>query len=194
MIFLLVIGFLLGSVNSFYINSYRTTIGLKERNHLKKFHSTELELSTDSNIIKRDYKKSIVETTNTIWNFSRPHTVIGSILSIISLFTFATPPLHWIQRDFLKAILLTIIPSTLINVYITGLNQITDVDIDKINKPYLPIASGQLSKSNAILIVLLSLFIGSYMGLNQTWPLQMALYGSIILGTIYSLPPFRLKR
>ena len=33
----------------------------------------------------------------------------------------------------------------LVNIYVTGLNQITDVDIDKINKPYLPIAAGHLS-------------------------------------------------
>ena len=43
------------------------------------------------------------------------------------------------------------------NLYITGLNQVCDVEIDQVNKPYLPIASGVLSKSNAIFIVLLSL-------------------------------------
>ena len=32
------------------------------------------------------------------------------------------------------------------NGYIVGINQIFDVDTDKINKPFLPIAAGELSK------------------------------------------------
>jgi len=44
------------------------------------------------------------------------------------------------------------------NLYITGLNQVTDVEIDKVNKPYLPIASGELSKKDGIFIVVASLF------------------------------------
>ena len=34
--------------------------------------------------------------------------------------------------------------AVLINIYVTGLNQVFDVDIDKINKPYLPIAAGNI--------------------------------------------------
>jgi len=80
------------------------------------------------------------------------------------------------------------------NLYITGLNQVSDVEIDQINKPYLPIASGVLSKSNAIIIVCLSL-IGALFNVGRMdWPLQAAIVGSGILGTAYSLPPFRLKR
>ncbi len=35
------------------------------------------------------------------------------------------------------------------NGYIVGINQIYDEDIDKVNKPFLPIASGQLSLPGA---------------------------------------------
>lgn len=86
------------------------------------------------------------------------------------------------------------------NLYITGLNQITDVEIDKINKPNLPIAAGDLSLQNANIIVLLSLIVSLAMGSPLAHPifgtqgLNVALWGSMILGTMYSLPPFRLKR
>lgn len=86
------------------------------------------------------------------------------------------------------------------NLYITGLNQITDVEIDKINKPNLPIAAGDLSLQNATLIVALSLIASLAMGSPLAHPifgtqgLNVALWGSMILGTMYSLPPFRLKR
>jgi len=42
------------------------------------------------------------------------------------------------------------------NVFIVGINQIYDVRIDKINKPFLPIASGELDIAGAWIIVLVS--------------------------------------
>jgi homogentisate phytyltransferase/homogentisate geranylgeranyltransferase len=85
------------------------------------------------------------------------------------------------------------------NLYITGLNQITDVEIDKINKPTLPIPAGRLSIRNATIIVSIACFLSVLMG---AWPnhhhssifLNVALWGSGLLGTLYSLPPFRWKR
>ena len=90
------------------------------------------------------------------------------------------------------------IPALLMNLYITGLNQITDVEIDKINKPDLPIAKGDLSISTANAVVITSLLASLGMGMMHpvygTNGLNFALWGSFILGTMYSLPPFRLKR
>jgi homogentisate phytyltransferase/homogentisate geranylgeranyltransferase len=80
------------------------------------------------------------------------------------------------------------------NVYITGLNQVTDVEIDKVNKPYLPMASGDLSTRRGILVVLASLIGSLYLVKDSLWPLQSVVIGSGILGTLYSMPPFRLKR
>lgn len=90
------------------------------------------------------------------------------------------------------------VPSLLMNLYITGLNQITDIEIDKINKPNLPIASGDLSKKDAIRIVVVSLLASMALGVASpafaTSGLAMALSVSALLGTVYSLPPLRLKR
>jgi homogentisate phytyltransferase/homogentisate geranylgeranyltransferase len=84
------------------------------------------------------------------------------------------------------------------NLYITGLNQITDVEIDKINKPDLPIAAGILSRKTAIITVSVALLTSLWMGVSNpvysTPGLNVALWGSGILGTLYSLEPFRLKR
>ena len=82
------------------------------------------------------------------------------------------------------------------NLYITGLNQVTDVEIDKINKPDLPIAAGILSPPRALAIcataLVASLAFGA--GAGATPGLRLALWGSGLLGTVYSVPPFRLKR
>lgn len=91
------------------------------------------------------------------------------------------------------------VPALLMNLYITGLNQITDVEIDKINKPDLPIAAGDLSVRDATITVVLSLVLSVVLGVYgspafATEGLNMALGMSALLGTLYSLPPFRLKR
>jgi homogentisate phytyltransferase/homogentisate geranylgeranyltransferase len=100
----------------------------------------------------------------------------------------------WRTTKFIEPLVASLIPSLFMNLYITGLNQVTDVDLDKVNKPYLPLASGALSKQDGTAIVVLSLLLSVLFTYSQQWPLQACVFGSGILGTVYSLPPFRLKR
>ncbi|KZV53308.1 homogentisate solanesyltransferase, chloroplastic [Dorcoceras hygrometricum] len=81
------------------------------------------------------------------------------------------------------------------NGYIVGINQIYDVGIDKVNKPFLPIAAGDLSVRSAWFLVLSLGFVGVLIvGLNFG-PFITSLYCfGLFLGTIYSVPPFRMKR
>jgi homogentisate phytyltransferase/homogentisate geranylgeranyltransferase len=136
----------------------------------------------------------LFEPVKLLWEFSRPHTIVGSALSIVSLFLYAVPKPLWVTPRFLESLLLSLISSILMNIYITGLNQVTDVAIDKVNKPYLPIASGKLSQPAAIIVITTCLAISCGFAYLSAWPLRMTLLGSALLGSIYSLPPFRLKR
>jgi homogentisate phytyltransferase/homogentisate geranylgeranyltransferase len=135
-----------------------------------------------------------------LWRFTRPHTLIGSAVAIPALHALAAPSYAamFTGRTFVSSIS-AMIPALLMNLYITGLNQITDVDIDKINKPYLPIVAGQLAVQSAKATVAVALVCSLLMGALWPFPfasqgLNVALWGSAILGTAYSLPPFRLKR
>jgi homogentisate phytyltransferase / homogentisate geranylgeranyltransferase len=89
-----------------------------------------------------------------------------------------------------------LVPALLINVYIVGLNQVFDVQIDAINKPHLPLAAGDLSMRDAVLIVVGTLVAGLAFCFapGATPALRSVLIGSALLGTLYSAPPFRLKR
>jgi len=134
-----------------------------------------------------------------LWRFTRPHTLIGSALAIPALHMFAAPTLKAaLSVQCLVSMLYSMFPALLMNLYITGLNQVTDVEIDKINKPYLPIAAGILSKRTAVAVCLVALAASLACGVAHpvlgTRGLNVALWGSGILGTLYSLPPFRLKR
>lgn len=63
-----------------------------------------------------------------------------------------------------------VIGGTLANLYVASINQLSDVDIDKINKPHLPLASGELSIETgtrltflyAILVRLINMFYMDY--------------------------------
>jgi len=136
-----------------------------------------------------------------IWDFSRPHTIIGSVLSVISLHLFAitAPGTTMLNLSaFGVALAWAIVCAVLVNIFVTGLNQIYDVEIDKINKPYLPIAAGYLSLPAAWTICVVSLVLGIVPSIMaypfDKAPLLAVTVGSALLGTAYSAPPLRLKR
>lgn len=121
--------------------------------------------------------------------FSRPHTVIGTVLSISSIYLLAGGGTH----EFM--VWLTAIIACLgANIYIVGLNQLTDIEIDKVNKPHLPLASGAYSKPMALLIISIAVLLSIILGIIEGGYLLSTLLISILIGSLYSLPPFRLKR
>lgn len=130
-----------------------------------------------------------------LWKFSRPHTIIGTSLSVLALFTIAVATT---DPDFSSIELFqlfgTWIACILGNIYIVGLNQLYDVEIDRVNKPDLPLASGELSMAQGKWIVGLagagSIAIAAYLG---TW-LLVTVGLSLAIGTAYSLPPIRFKQ
>lgn len=65
----------------------------------------------------------------------------------------------------------------------------------RVNKPYLPIAAGDLSVQSAWLLVIFFAVAGlTVVGVNFG-PFITCLYSlGLFLGTIYSVPPFRMKR
>jgi homogentisate phytyltransferase / homogentisate geranylgeranyltransferase len=81
-----------------------------------------------------------------------------------------------------------------VNVFIVGINQIEDVEIDRINKPFLPIAAGDLSPVAARRIVAASAVIPLVLAVTQGVPELVAVGVGLAVGTAYSVPPLRLKR
>eukprot|EP01040_Poterioochromonas_malhamensis_P021863 gene21863-26465_t len=71
----------------------------------------------------RSSKRSVLHTLKDVWDFTRPHTIIGSSISILSVYLFSIPRAFWGTRLFLEGFLKALLPSLLANVYVTGLNQ-----------------------------------------------------------------------
>ena len=141
------------------------------------------------------FVKQPISWLRAFWRFSRPHTIIGTSLSVLALYLIA------IAENGLPALTLT--PHTLIltllaclcgNVYIVGLNQLEDVEIDRINKPQLPLASGEFSRSQGLGIVVTTGILAIAIAALQSLYLLAMVGVSLLIGTAYSLPPMRLKR
>jgi homogentisate phytyltransferase / homogentisate geranylgeranyltransferase len=126
-----------------------------------------------------------------LWRFSRPHTIIGTALSVLGLYGIAVSEQAATGAADLLA---TLLAALAVNVSIVGVNQITDVDIDRINKPYLPIAAGDLTLARAKAIVIVATALPLAMAVTQGVAETVAVGAALAVGALYSLPPTRLKR
>ena len=129
-----------------------------------------------------------------LWKFSRPHTIIGTIVSVTSLFVISNQiqGIGYLQNW--GVLIVTLMSCLGCNLYITGLNQIYDVELDKINKPNLPIASGELSSADAKKIAIVSLSIALFCSYIQNFYFGGLVTSIAIIGSLYSIPPVRLKK
>ena len=127
-----------------------------------------------------------------LWQFSRPHTIIGSLCSITALYIIACHGVDLLQHGWLYAA--TLIAALACNVFIVGINQIADVEMDNINKPYLPLAAGTLTKKNALLIVYASLVIALIFAFMASLFYFALIITILLIGIAYSLPPLYLKQ
>lgn len=136
----------------------------------------------------------LVKNLKILWKFSRPHTIIGTIVSVTSLFIISNQIQGIGHLQNWGVLFVTLMSCLGCNLYITGLNQIYDVELDKINKPNLPIASGELSTADAKKIAIVSLSIALFFAYIQNLYFGGLITSIAIIGSFYSIPPVRLKK
>ena len=127
----------------------------------------------------------------TFLRFARAHTVVGTTLSLLTLYLMAVRSSGHTDGWVLAVSLFSCLCA---NVYITGLNQLTDIEIDRINKPYLPLASGAYSVSAGRWIIGVCGLLAVVTCLAYPPWLTLTVLLSLGLGTAYSAEPIRLKR
>jgi homogentisate phytyltransferase/homogentisate geranylgeranyltransferase len=137
---------------------------------------------------------NILENFKVIWKFSRPHTLVGTSFSVFGIFLVAINTINDFFSIKILNLFLVLLVTILANLYITGLNQLTDIDIDKINKPFLPLVSGELTINKAKIIISFSLLISILLSFISDFYLFLTVFLSIVIGTFYSIKPFRFKK
>lgn len=135
----------------------------------------------------------LIQFLRAFWQFSRPHTIYGTTASLLGLSILALGRWDlWLDHGWDLGI--GWLACLCANVYIVGLNQLTDVEIDRINKPHLPLAAGSLSYRQGLTIVSVTGVAGILLSCWQIPYLLLTVVLSALIGTVYSLPPIRLKR
>ena len=127
----------------------------------------------------------------TLWRFSRPHTIVGTALSVLGIYAIAA---HELGAPPAYDLSLTLAAAVAVNVFIVGINQLTDVEIDRVNKPFLPLASGELTMAQGRAIVAAAGVLPVVLALTQGLIELAAVLIALAIGAAYSLPPLRLKR
>jgi homogentisate phytyltransferase / homogentisate geranylgeranyltransferase len=124
--------------------------------------------------------------------FCRPHTIKGTLLASTSGYI-----LLWVYSGYTHALFtlaLVLFSGVSANVFIVGINQLVDVEIDRLNGKRLPVATGELAWRDAKNIVQFALLSAVSVAFAQS-----ILWGTVIslmcaIGFVYSVPPLRLKR
>ena len=143
------------------------------RNDFKALSTSSLSMAVEGDFDPDAISRSVSEVKagsirarlRAIYKFTRPHTIRGTILASFAGTTRAlidTPgaiaSANW--GSMLPRAIIGMVALLLGNAFIVGINQIFDESIDKMNKPFLPVASGEMSKRFAWVAVLFSGVVG----------------------------------
>lgn len=127
-----------------------------------------------------------------LWQFSRPHTIIGSIISITVLWLLTFREVSY--TPYYTTLWITLLVGLTCNIFIVGLNQIIDIDLDKINKPNLPLANQSISLVQAKIIITICFIISIGLAIYEGPILATLITLIMAIGIAYSVPPIQLKK
>ncbi|XP_019167147.1 PREDICTED: homogentisate phytyltransferase 1, chloroplastic-like isoform X2 [Ipomoea nil] len=152
----------------------------------------------DNNPSNNNMWDSFRRNLDVFCRFARVHVVFGRVLCVISIFLLTIEKMSDFSPLFFTHMILVSVAAAFMSIYISGVNHLCDIEIDKVNKPQHPIASGKYSvKTGALMVVsaaLMSLSIPMFLG---SWQLFWGhIIGCLIFGFGYSvdLPLLRWKR
>ncbi len=129
------------------------------------------------------------------WEFTRPFTLIAPALGMLSgglTALGAGEPVTVTPYRILDIILGTLMAAVL-NGASNAINQIYDLDVDRVNKPGRPIPSGRMSIREAGWVTLVLYLIALGLALAVNLECFLIASAAAFLTVIYSVPPIRTK-
>lgn len=139
-------------------------------------------------------------TTRAYLDLGRPFTLVAPALGFISgalTAVGAAPREHW-SAALLGPPILGSVMAAMLNAGNNALNQIYDLDIDRVNKPKRPLPSGRLSITQAwrftVVTYLLSLVLAWLVAPDGRHECFWLVAIAVVCTFAYSVPPLRTKR
>ena len=133
-------------------------------------------------------------------DLARPFTLVAPALGFISgaLTAVGAAPREPWSTQLLVAPLIGSLMAAVLNAGNNALNQIYDLEIDRVNKPKRPLTSGRLSVAQAwifsIVTYLLALVLAWLAAPNGRHECFWLVAAAVVFTLLYSVPPFRTKR
>jgi 4-hydroxybenzoate polyprenyltransferase len=129
------------------------------------------------------------------WELARPFTLIAPALGMFtgSVIALGAPPAVPVTGWVVAKIALGTLMAAVLNAASNALNQVTDLEADRINKPDRPVPSGRVAPGTAIrfsgVLYLAAFLLAAAAGPQVVWLAGIA----AVMTVLYSAPPFRLK-
>ena len=126
--------------------------------------------------------------------FCRPKSTTGSSIMVLSICLAIIPPP--ILTDDISRIIILISSISLWTIFSHGINQIYDLEVDKVNKPHFPLPSGVLSVAQAWVISIgtgLGAILLGFCVLPTSTNIVFSL-GMVLVSIVYSVPWFGVRK
>ncbi len=126
------------------------------------------------------------------WTFARPFTLVPPMVGIFSGSLIGYGASH--VRLRVLHVLLAVLAAAVLNAASNGLNQICDLENDRVNKPHRPLPSGKMALGQAwvFVVVAYAAALAMVAAVNRE---TFGIYVAAAAATVaYSAPPVRLKR
>lgn len=133
-------------------------------------------------------------------DFARPFTLAAPALGVFSggLTAIGAAPRESWHAALIWLPLLGAVVAALLNAASNGLNQIFDLEIDRVNKPRRPLPSGRLSMKAAwtftMATFVLAWGLAWFVAPDGRREFFWLVVAATLITTLYSVPPFRTKR
>ena len=129
------------------------------------------------------------------WELARPFTLVAPALGMLtgSVIALGAAPAVPLTTWVAVRIVLGTLMAAVLNAASNTLNQVTDLEADRVNKPGRPIPSGRVTEGEAIRLAGW-LYVAAFLLAAAVGPQCTLLAGTAaVLTVLYSAPPFRLK-
>ncbi|MHC4712223.1 MAG: UbiA family prenyltransferase [Planctomycetota bacterium] len=141
--------------------------------------------------------RNATERLRTYWAFTRPFTLLPPALGMISGgitgYGAAGDNIAGGARILLN-ILFGALMASFLNAASNAINQVYDLEVDRINKPERMIPSGKMSEGEAKWLALALYLVSMAFALAVNLQCFAIAAAAAILTVVYSVPPFRTKR
>ncbi|XP_042483697.1 homogentisate geranylgeranyltransferase-like isoform X3 [Macadamia integrifolia] len=190
-----------------YLNDVHRKWNIKQKFQLSALENHNQgyveKLSHDKYMLENELSSSkhedgysiLLKKLNAFYHFCRPYNLVGIVIGIFSVSVLPIQSIADLSPTYFMGLVQTLALGTLTHIYVMAMNQLFDIEIDKVNKQYLPLASGEFSSRDIVVIALLVTILSiGVVFMSKSPALLCALVVGYLYGTAYSAEKYVLGR